>query len=1028
MSRSSSRVLAAAVIVCLGCPSTEEPAPTQVVKPSAASTSREGTAEELALVANASAFVQQLESLEKSKDVTCWTSFRQLDSFIGGKQYSDFATLTKVEAAKVLVRSVWAAASKKAAATEVTVADLESVFSMEAELPAAKKAELEKFAQDQGWQQFRDYRTTSEHWRILLAVVSEELAFETPALKPLQAEAQERLALSATRLSLSLLTESGEIATQARTPMIEAEHVRVALANILERHAIPRAEPLAGKPDHAKANEARIPLTGKLITAKISALREYNAASADMHVELSKLVKMPLDQDAGMQMVGELMSMARFFTKGFEPMRADNYLADGNFAPGQLAVQPYIDAAHVENVTQQIFPYLMLPNGDVKLHFEPRPGHVSPRELDGQDVLMTDHSMNAVRDTALHWVVLQRVYRESPYALDPFAAEYLSELVSIVATFYLLRAQTLAKQNGKDSIDVQTIKNVRDVGFVQVMPEAESSADWGEEQLAAKAAVVAGYGGPLFEDVTGAWGLPTSLDAAAKAVSPGATDFDIQEVMGAGVAVGDLDANGFADFFIAGEGLGRLFLNDGKRLVDATEKLGIPSGLDDSRGALFVDYDGDDDLDLLVLRSKHPSLLLSNPGEGGALVDVAKSVGLVTTAGAHTATAFDYDGDDDLDLYVGYYGSKACNDGACKGRNLPSLDGRNGTPNQLFRNDGAAFVDVGGTAGVADVGWTLGASAIDFDADGDQDLVLANDFGANPLYANAGDGTFSDVALDLGAADRGSGMNVSFADVDGSGTFDLFVSNIDMFSKNIKIVFPKDESVVGLSDRILQSFQYISGNKLYLNNVEEGGARRFAPAERTYFEPGDRGWGWAGLFFDYDADGDEDFYLSNGWIPGSPAADQANLMFVRDADTFYAMPPQPQGEGFAANSRSAVVVDVDRDGRLDLVVNNFADSPRLLRNTQQGPKAKANNSLALRLVGPGKNTRGVGATIEVRSGKSTQRRAVTCGDGYLGQQDEVILVGLGGQKAAEVTVTWPNAKTQSFGQLKVGKTHRLVAK
>jgi enediyne biosynthesis protein E4 len=978
-----------------------------------------------ALTEAAKAFVEEIAKLEKARDVTCWTSFRQLDNFISSKTYSDFATLTKIVAIKALVRSVWVAASQASGGEPVTAQRIEEVFSIEAELPEAKKAELEKFAETLGWQQFHDYRTTSEHWRILLSVVTDELASPQPALAPLSDDGRQALALVTTRLALSLLTEAGALATEARTPLIEADHVKKAYATLLARHEIPEKDAPAGTPDHATAKVARMHLTKGLIDAKIEALRHYNQATDDLHAEMQKISKIPITPEAVAKLEAELRAFTEFFVKGYEPMRADNYLADGNFAPSDAEGKDYVDAAHVENVTVQLFPYVIMPNGDVKLRFEQRPGHISMQERQPQDVTLLDHHMNAIRDTAIHWVVLERIFAEQPFAMDAFAAEYLSELVSIVATYWVRRAQTLATQAGAKSVTLEHMSQVRDLGYVMVMPTDDAAASWGPQRQKLKQKVLAQYGDALFEDVTAAWGLPTELRREVQGQHPGSDDFDIQEVMGSGIAVGDIDGDGVSDVFLAGEGLGRLYLNkrkesgEGRHFVDVTEAWGIVTPLPDSRGALMVDYDGDGDLDLLVLRSREPSLLLEN--RDGKLVDVAKEKGLVTGRGAHVATFFDYDGDGDLDVYVGYYGSAACNAGACPdGRNLPSLDGRNGTPNQLLRNDGGRFTEVGAVAGAADEGWTLAVGAFDYDLDGDLDLYLANDFGANPLLRNDGDGTFTDVALELGAADRGSGMNVSFADLDGNGAWDVFVSNIDMFSKNIKIVFPTDESTVKLSDKILRSFQYLSGNKLYFN-VMDGDRRRFEPREGVWFEPGDRGWGWAGIFFDYDLDGDEDIYLANGWIPRSPAADQKNQMFVNEGETFY-MGPVDAPEAFAGNSRSVVALDIDGDGDLDLLVNNYAQPPRLLENVQ----ATKRHWLKVRVGGAGANTRAVGASVEVVAGKRTMRRLVTCGIGYLGQDEETVHFGLGAAKKADVTVTWPDGRKHTVRGVRADQVHEIA--
>ena len=508
---------------------------------------------------------------------------------------------------------------------------------------------------------------------------------------------------------------------------------------------------------------------------------------------------------------------------------------------------------------------------------------------------------------------------------------------------------------------------------------------------------------------------------AEGAAGPGETGFDIQRVMGSGVATGDIDADGDADLFFTGPNLHRLYINDGKaKFVDATEAWGVTGSGVDGRGTLMVDFDGDGDLDLWVTHSHSDSQLFSN--EGGKFMDVVSSLGLKTGRGAHVGSWFDYDGDGDLDLYLGYYGSSECNKGECKGRNLPSLDGRNGTPNQLWRNDGATFTEIGAAAGVADEGWTLAVSAFDYDNDGDLDLYLANDFGANPLLQNDGKGNFVDVAAAVGAADRGSGMNVSFSDLDGSGTFDLFVSNIDMFSKTIKVVFPEDESVVALDDRVQRAFQYLSGNKLYSVERDEAKQIRFASVEGAWFEPGDRGWGWAAPFFDYEGDGDEDLYLANGWIPGSPANDQKNQMFVREGNTFYMAPPASP-EAFAGNSRAVAVLDADGDGDLDLAVAGFEQPPRLLANVQKAGQG----FVGLRLRGAGKNTGSIGATVELSAkGLATQRRLVTCGLGYLGQDDGVVRFGIGAARTADVIVTWPDGSTKKVAGLAPGAIHEIA--
>src|SRR4029079_7436734 len=140
------------------------------------------------------------------------------------------------------------------------------------------------------------------------------------------------------------------------------------------------------------------------------------------------------------------------------------------------------------------------------------------------------------------------------------------------------------------------------------------------------------------------------------------------------------------------------------------------------------------------------------------------------------------------DLYIGYYGSDESNRKGSEAANLPSMDGKNGTPHQLWkRGADGKYTEVGQKAGVADTGWTLAVGAFDYDNDGKLDFFLANDFGPDVLYRNKGDGTFEDVSKLTRTDDNGSGMNASFADVNGDGFLHFFPSSHKTISKNTKV-------------------------------------------------------------------------------------------------------------------------------------------------------------------------------------------------------------------------------------------------
>ncbi|HSO34289.1 MAG TPA: FG-GAP-like repeat-containing protein [Labilithrix sp.] len=1014
-------LLAPVLLTTAGCPKDPPPQPAADAAAEAAAKTSEPPADTKYLDEAAKKVLAEIETLETTKDVTCWTSFRQLDNFISSKEYSTFASIAKINAEKALVRGAWEKASKDAKGPEVTAADLKAAVPLnEQNMAGDKKDKLASFAKDLGLKAYKDYRTTSEHYRIILSVIQDEVvAPRTTRLRPLAADALPELTELATRMALALMLKAGALAQDERTPFIEAPHVRKAKDELTTQFALVNA-PAAAKPAAPEETKARLgPLTLKLIQGKVKALQTFNKNTKDLTADVNKLAKVPVTAEALDVWRKDLQSFAHFVAAGYEPMQADNFLSDGQFAEAKLPALPYVDDVHAQNAIMQLFPHVIMPNGDIRVRFEPNPAAPSKTPRKARDVLIKDYEQNGVRDTAIHWLVLEQVHKERPYAMDPFAAEFLSEVVSVMFTYYLRRGEELAGEAKSKEITADIAKKVRDHDYVMTMPKigAAETVAWTPEQQAKKTAALAKYPAPLFKDTTKESGLPTTTPP----FSDLSKAFDIQKVMGAGLAVGDVNRDGYPDVFVAGEGAGKLYLNKGKdapgKFTDATEAWGVPKDLDDSKQPIFFDMDGDGDLDLLVLRNDKPSLLLKQE-PAGKFTDVASSLGLATHKGAHVASVVDYDGDGDLDIYVGYYGSDASNRGGSQGRNLPSMDGRNGTAHQLWkRGPDGKYTDVAKAAGVDDTGWTLAIGAFDYNNDGKMDLFLANDFGEDILYRNKGDGTFESVARPTGTDDRGSGMNVSFTDLNGDGFLDLYVSNIDMFSKNIKVIYPTDRSTLpNLDESLAKTFQYLSGNKLYLNPADKNGKTPFTAVQAKSFEPGERGWGWAAVFFDYENDGDDDMYLSNGWIEGSLSHNQKNQMFVQDASMFYLAPPTSP-EAFAGDSRSVVAFDMDQDGDLDLLVNNFRQPLVLLENTQKA----GNHSVKLRLKASGLNPNAVGARVTVKAGTKKVLREVSVGGLYMGQDEDVLTVGIGAAtKADEITIRWPDGKTQTVKDVEGG--------
>jgi hypothetical protein len=186
------------------------------------------------------------------------------------------------------------------------------------------------------------------------------------------------------------------------------------------------------------------------------------------------------------------------------------------------------------------------------------------------------------------------------------------------------------------------------------------------------------------------------------------------------------------------------------------------------------------------------------------------------------------------------------------------------------------------------------------------------------------------------------------------------------------------------------------------------------------FEPGDRGWGWDAAFFDYENDGDDDLYLTNGWIDGSYAGSQKNQMFINDQAFFY-LGPESSAEAFPGNTRAAAAIDIDLDGDIDLVTTQFRAPTRVLRNDQKA----GNRWLKLWLRGKAPNTGAIGALVTVEADGLTVLRQISCGRGYLSQADGSIALGAGKAANARVTIRWPDGKSQVIESLPTNKVHEI---
>ncbi|MEM7164786.1 MAG: VCBS repeat-containing protein [Planctomycetota bacterium] len=336
-----------------------------------------------------------------------------------------------------------------------------------------------------------------------------------------------------------------------------------------------------------------------------------------------------------------------------------------------------------------------------------------------------------------------------------------------------------------------------------------------------------------------------------------------------GAIAGDIDGDGDADIFTTTAQRSYLYRNagDGK-----FHEVAAVSGLTDLMaitGSLFLDYDNDGDVDLFCASvgwidddvPNGSSLRLFRNDGIGRFEDVSLQVGL----GSHYSAAFgvcaaDVNNDGWLDIFV-------CNYNRLDAEYPNSwFAATNGKPNALFLNhEGKGFREASEEAGVAGNRWSYAAAFADYDEDGDQDLYVANDYGDNCLYRNRGDGTFEEVATELGVLDTGNGMGVAWGDLDNDGRLDLYVSN--MSSSAGKRILSRMAQANG-SDVERTLYKLAAGNTIFRQTADH----RF---ERLPADHGGIGasWAWSASILDIDLDGTQDIYVANGFISGDSLKD-----------------------------------------------------------------------------------------------------------------------------------------------------------
>lgn len=523
---------------------------------------------------------------------------------------------------------------------------------------------------------------------------------------------------------------------------------------------------------------------------------------------------------------------------------------------------------------------------------------------------------------------------------------------------------------------------------------------------------------------------------------------------GAGVSAGDLDNDGLPDLVFTGNQVpNRAYRNLGElKFEDVSAKVfGVhPGGW--NTGVNMVDINADGRLDLYICRSgpkttadQRLNLLYINQGDW-KFEEQADRYGVADTGHSMQAIFFDDDKDGDLDLYVMNhppFGKKINSDQV-----TAMLIARQGPTHRLYRNEGERFTDITDAAGVRTYGFGLGVCAGDIDNDGVAELYVANDFEEpDALFKKNEQGIYFNQINNLTQHISYFGMGVDMADLNNDGFLDIM--ELDM-------AFPQHTRskrlMASMSPQKFWAMVALGYHKQYMQNtlhLNTGKGTFIDVAQAMGVAKTD--WSWAPLFVDLDLDGYKDLVVTNGFrrdtkdndVPkklkekaaGKPGLTFQEAMSVIPTSKVRNYLLQNRGGirfedkseawGFVRpfNSNGAAYADLDRDGDLELILNNLDEPAGIYENRAR--QQNRGNYLEITLKNKGSYSSAYGKRVVLRYGGQQQILEFMPTRGYLGSVEPLLHFGLGQVDKIDTLEIWMDGPQKLIRHLGVAANQRL---
>lgn len=545
---------------------------------------------------------------------------------------------------------------------------------------------------------------------------------------------------------------------------------------------------------------------------------------------------------------------------------------------------------------------------------------------------------------------------------------------------------------------------------------------------------------------------------------------------GGGVGIGDFNNDSLPDIYFTGNRVAnKLYINKGHfKFEDITSAAGVDGNAKWCKGISVIDINNDGWMDLYIAAAILPdsnarkNVLYVNQGINKStgipvFKEMAEAYGLADASNTQMAAFFDYDNDGDVDVYL------LVNDldGTYPNEFRPiRKDGSWPNTDKLLQNNWSnelnhpVFTDISAKAGILIEGHGLGVSITDINQDGWKDIYVSNDYLSNNiLYINNKNGTFTDRCAEYLKHTSKNAMGNDIADINNDGLVDIIETDMTPIDNYRQKMMHGDMNYQTFqnSSRYGYMFQY-PRNSLQLNqgnSVKSNDTIGIPAFSEIAFLSGvaQTDWSWAPLLIDADNDGFRDLMVSNGLpkdmsdmdfmayrkhayaatslqevLAQLPTVKISNYIYKNNGDLSFTNKTTEWGWDTPTYSSGMAYADFDKDGDMDVIVNNTNMPVSLWENTANEQKEK-NHFIRVQLKGDYHNINGIGATIHLYYAGNHQVYEQSPYRGYLSSVENIAHFGLGKISTIDsITVDWNGLLVQTILHPSIDATTTLDIK